>query len=232
MKFLRVLYATAGLITTAAAAAIDPLLSYARTSALSGNESIGPEMQFGSDVKPFDFDPDEKNLARRTMWADPAYRGITVWPPNQNARSGDKALNAIFYCYVNDESRNLLKPNVDIAIYQWYTRLGGGQHIGPSPQAGHAIFFLELNVNCYGNDYQSTTRPGTWQLPAGYEDALAIHKGTGYLAHMGYQPANRAQPPNKPGRHYLELIPLDPPAQGQTSRELRNYFHEFGHGNT
>ena len=221
MKFRAVTCAMIALSPTAFAVAIDMRSPLSQTDIPSYNISAAYETHQLLD---------EKLFQARAVWANEAYSGVTGWPQSNEMTMEGKGLNLIMYCYADDEARKLIGPNVDVAIWEWYRQLGGPQHEGPSKEAGHRLYFAQIQMNCYKDDYKNAGDTGTWNLPAGYDWVLAIHKSNRYISRMGFLPGNRATPQNQPGRHFMELKPIELPGATATSYHLRYYLHEIGHG--
>lgn len=221
MIILGFVCAVIALFSTASAVAIDMLTPRSRADILSMNISAVHEARHPLDGKHF---------KARTMWANEGYGGNTNWPQSNEIIMEDKGLNVIMYCYADDEARKLIGPNLDVAIWEWYRQLGGPEHEGPSKEAGHRLYFAQIQIDCYQNDYKNADEPGTWNLPVEYNWVLTVHKSDRYIARMGFVPGDKATPKDRPGRHFLELKPIELPGATATSDQLRHYLHELGHG--
>jgi hypothetical protein len=175
------------------------------------------------------------SIQARTVWVNGA--PDTEWPLDEQFKPWGKPLHVIPLCMANGEAKAKLQDQVWQATQAWMQALGGDPY-EQDPRitgAGHSVTFLWLQMNCYKEEeYKNEHDPGTWNLPEGWDHAVAIHLSpSGTSAKAGYLPEDKVVTLRKQGRHSMSLAAIQM-EEGQsrdlTAEQLSPFVHELGHG--
>jgi hypothetical protein len=173
------------------------------------------------------------SIQARTIWVNGS--PDTEWPLDNLVKSGGKPLHVIPLCMANQEAKDKLQDHVWQATQAWMEALGGDPYENDPKATGHSVTFLWLQVNCYKEEeYKNEHEPGTWNLPQGWDHAVAIHlTPSGTSAKAGYVPEDKVVTVKKQGRHSMSLAAIQTEEdQGRdlTAEQLSSFIHELGHG--